>query len=240
VKTKLATAPLAMNTRLSSVLTATLIASVVITTGLVVRRELFDSRIRSSAVPSSQSPTYIEDWKRHLERTFDGATFSVPVQVVEFIDLECSFCARYQKDIKMLRARYPTQVKLTYVHLPLPMHPSAEAAARAAECAGQQGRFEEMLHWLFAGQAEFELARWDQFARDAGVPDLTTFNSCIQSNEPVPRIIAGRRLAEEFNIQATPTIVINGWKFPHPPTSEHLDRIVRAVLAGKSPASVSD
>jgi len=228
-----------MNTRLNSVLTVTLVASMLITTGLVVRRELFEAP-GQSAVPSYQSPTYVQDWQEKLKGASSSASFTAPVQIFEFIDLECPYCARYQRDLKGLRARYPTQVALTYVHLPLPMHLSAEAAARASECAGEQGRFEEMVDHLFGGQAEFESAQWDKFARDAGVADLTIFNACVQSNEPVTRIVEGRRLAEKLNIQGTPTVVINGWKFPHPPGAERLDRIVQAILAEESPASVRD
>jgi protein-disulfide isomerase len=41
------------------------------------------------------------------------------------------------------------------VHFPLPMHRFAEPAARVAECAGDQGRFEAMYDLLFEQQDKF-------------------------------------------------------------------------------------
>ncbi len=46
------------------------------------------------------------------------------------------------------------EVGVAYRHLPLPIHPAAEGAARAAICAQRQRRFEEMHARLF------ETARW--------------------------------------------------------------------------------
>src|SRR5260370_32414860 len=103
-----------------------------------------------------------------------GST-QAPVQLLEFADFECPFCATFHKDVKSLRTRYPTQVALTYVHFPLPMHRFAEAAARVAECASDQGRFEAMYDQLFDEQDSFGLKPLSEYATKAGVSDRAAF-----------------------------------------------------------------
>jgi protein-disulfide isomerase len=44
-------------------------------------------------------------------------------------------------------------------------------------------------------------------------------------------------LAEQLDVQGTPTLIVNGWKLGRPPSEEELDRMVKAILAGKSPVS---
>lgn len=218
------------------VLTSTLVVCALITTGLVAYRELFATSPRPVPSPSPK-PVFIENWKFHLGTGVRLGPSSAPVQLVEFGDFECPFCATLHDRLKALRSRYPTKVAISYVHYPLPMHRFAEPAARAAECAGEQEHFERMHDLLFEQQNMLGLKPWDDFAAEAGVPDLAAFKSCIQSNGPVPRITQGRQLAEQLDIKGTPTLIINGWKLTHPPTEEELDRMIRAVLAGRSPVA---
>jgi protein-disulfide isomerase len=108
-------------------------------------------------------------------------------------------------------------------------------AARAAECAGDQGHFEEMYDRLFDEQDSLGLKQWEGFATEAGVPNLALFNACIKKTDPVPRISEGKELGDRFNVKATPTLIVNGWMLGRPPTAEELDTMVKAVLAGKKP-----
>ena len=117
------------------------------------------------------------------------------------------------------------------------MHRFAEPAARVVECAGDQGRFEAMYDLLFEQQDKFGLKPWSEFAADAGVADSTTFEACIKRTEPIPRVTEGKALGGQLDIQGTPTVVINGWKLGRPPSLEELDRMVKAILVGKSPIS---
>jgi protein-disulfide isomerase len=125
------------------------------------------------------------------------------------------------------------------MHYPLPMHRFAEPAARVSECARAQGRFEAMHERLFEQQNAFGLKPWHEFAAEAGVPELATFEACIKSTEPVPRVVEGKALGSAFDIKGTPTIVINGWKLARPPNIEELDAMVKAILAGKSPVDTT-
>jgi protein-disulfide isomerase len=224
-----------MKINVDVIVTATLVVCALVTTAVVVRREFFAPA--SPPAQTDQKPLFIKDWRAHLAKGTRMGAEQAPVQVLEFADFECPYCASVHKDLKTLRARYPTQVALIYVHFPLPMHRFAEPAARAAECAGEQGRFEPMYDLLFEQQDKFGLKAWGEFATEAGIADSTAFEACIRRTDPIPRVTEGKALGNQLDVQGTPTVVINGWKLGRPPTLEELDQMVKVILAGKSPIS---
>lgn len=222
-----------MTRALDTVVTITLVVCALVVTGVLVWREFFTSA--SQTIRAEQKSAFLKDWRDDLGRGVRLGPADAPVQAIEFADFECPFCASFHRDLKALRARYPTQVALTYVHFPLPMHRFAVPAARVAECAGDQGRFEAMYDLLFEQQDQFGLKPWSEFATEAGVPDSTAFETCVKRTDPIPRVAEGKALGKLLDVQGTPTIVINGWKLGRPPSLEEMDHMVKAILAGKSP-----
>lgn len=77
-----------------------------------------------------------------------------PVTIVEFSDFECPFCMRAFPTVQQIMDTYPNEVKVVYKHLPLTnIHPNAERAAIASECARDQGKFWEMHDKMFSTQS---------------------------------------------------------------------------------------
>jgi len=181
------------------------------------------------------NPVFVSDWKSSLFKGVQFGSSAAPVQLIEFADFECPYCGELHKTLKLLRGRYAEQISLTYMHLPIPGHRFAVPSARAAECAGEQGRFEAMHDQLFEAQDQLGLRPWDDYAVAAGVPDLPTFSACIRRTGPLLRVDAGKALAAKLDIQGTPTLIINGWKLGRPPNEQELDTMVQRVLAGKQP-----
>src|SRR5260221_459521 len=69
------------------------------------------------------------------------------VAIIEYSDFECPLCRQFARDVyPLIDAAYihSGKVKYFFRDLPLPMHPHALPAARAARCAGEQGKFWEM------------------------------------------------------------------------------------------------
>ena len=65
---------------------------------------------------------------------------NAPVTIVEFSDFQCPFCADFHdKTYGPLMQKYNGKVRFVYRDFPLDMHPDAEKAAEAANCALQQG-----------------------------------------------------------------------------------------------------
>jgi len=216
-------------------LTGILVACALITTGLVIRREFFAPAAAQTS--ATEKPRYIEDWRAHLA---DGITLGspqAPVQIIEFADFECPFCADFHKKLKSAEEKYSGKLAVTYVHFPLPGHRFAEPAARVAECAADQGRFASMQDELFANQNSFGLKPWSDFAASAGIPDLQAFDDCVKQETQLQRVETGKKAGEQLDVRSTPTIIINGWKLSQPPSEAQLQTMINAALAGKQPVS---
>jgi protein-disulfide isomerase len=72
------------------------------------------------------------------------------VTIVEYSDFECPFCQRALPTVKQILDTYPNDVQFYYRHMPLNnIHPKAQKAAEAAECAEAQGKFWEYHDKLF-------------------------------------------------------------------------------------------
>lgn len=215
-------------------LTTVLVLCALVTTGLVIRREINPAPLVSSTNVSS--PSLIKDWREALKRGSTMGPPNAPVQVVEFADFECPFCASFNSTLRAARERYQDKIALTFAHFPLETHKFAESAALAAECAADQGHFEAMHNQLFEHQSAFGQRPWTDFARDAGVADLSRFEACMAQAAPLTRIRAAKALgANTFEVRGTPTVVINGWKLSSLPSDSELDEMIQAVLAGESP-----
>ena len=118
---------------------------------------------------------------------------------------------------------------------PLSKHRFARPAAQALECAAEQGRFEEFLDIVFTKQDSLGLKSWTSFAADARVANMTQYQKCSKAGAQMPRIEQGFSLARKLGVSGTPTLFVNGWSFPKPPTKVELVAAISAILAGRKP-----
>lgn len=222
-----------MKNRLESVLHVVLTLAAVAMVGAVVKREFFTS---AGAAPTSPGRAqFHEEWTDARDVGIELANSNAALQIVEFLDIECSACALYHdRALKpFLRAANPSDYSLLVVHRPLAMHEFAVPAARAAECAHAQGAFLPFVEAALDSQQTFRSAPWDDLAKRAGVGDLAKFSSCVAGVQDFPRISNGNALAVKMSINATPTILVNGWELPVPPNFEALQQLVAGIKAGR-------
>ena len=131
------------------------------------------------------------------------------VTLVEFGDFECPACSAFFRELRPLRAKNPSRLAIVYHYDPLPYHRFALAAARAAECAARQGRFEQMHDLLYELQDSFGLLKFEDMARRAGVPSTTGFRAC-ESDPKVEAVIdSDRQLAIRLRLMGTPSVVFD-------------------------------
>jgi protein-disulfide isomerase len=209
----------------------TLSAAAIATT--LVHREFFAQPAGEAVAP--QPPEYIKRWNDLLPGAVVMGDTHAPVTIVEFMDLECPFCKTFNSSVQVLRKKYGAAVTVAVVHYPLGMHRFARPAARAATCAHAQGRFEHFVNVVYDKQDSLGFKSWTSYATDAGVPDTAAFLRCATATTPVASIDTGVALAKAIGVNATPTILVNGWRYSTPPDSAELDRVVRAILARKRP-----
>jgi protein-disulfide isomerase len=79
------------------------------------------------------------------------------ITIVEFSDFQCPFCERFFLDTyPQLKKEYldTGKAQLTFRHYPLTsIHPNAQKAHEASECANEQGKFWEYHDKLFQNQS---------------------------------------------------------------------------------------
>lgn len=171
---------------------------------------------------SSRGPSISEP--RKLDTDYELASVghvigpaSASVKIVEFSDFQCPGCAAMQRILAALRERHP-DVAVVFRHWPLRrIHPHAYSAALAAECAGEQGRFEAYADALDGEQWRIGVKPWDAFASDAGVQDLTGFQQCLDEARYANIVTRDLKTAEELQLSATPTMIVNGFVLVAPP-----------------------
>jgi protein-disulfide isomerase len=131
--------------------------------------------------------------------------------IVEFGDYECPSCRRAEVHVEAIRRKYPEEVAVVRRHFPLSYHPNAYRAARAAECAAQQGRYEDFHAALYrASTADLVDARMEAIVARAQVPDASLFAQCVNAESTVPEIERDIAKAEELNLRGTPSFIVNG------------------------------
>ncbi len=135
------------------------------------------------------------------------------VTVVEFADFQCPFCARTEPALAQIRKTYgPGIVRLVWKNLPLPFHehalPAAEAAMGVFALAGSDP-FWKFYRSAFEGAALDE-GSFEQWAKDAGVADLTRWRAGLQSHAWAGAIDADLAEAQALGVEGTPTFFVNG------------------------------
>ncbi len=155
-----------------------------------------------------------------------------PFTLVEFSDFQCPFCVKAQPTIKALLAKYPDKVRLVFMHLPLPMHKQAKAAAQASWAAGQQGKFFEFHDQLFGLSEKIEASSFEQIAQNLKL-DLVKFNKDRQSPEAIAQVEADINQAEGIGVEGTPTFVLNGVIVRGALALEDFEEVIKLIEAQK-------
>ncbi len=146
-----------------------------------------------------------------------------PIQIVEFSDFQCPFCARMAFIFERLIARYGDRLGIRFCHFPLDAacnpaiqhppgpHPLACQLARIAECAARAGKFLQVHNEMFLYQREIQA--W-LAGRIPGSTLATELSACAERPEIARRVEAQVQLGIELGVRATPTVFFNGHPLP--------------------------
>lgn len=134
---------------------------------------------------------------------------TAPVVAIEYADFECPFCVKFAVEtLPSVVESYVAGGKLLFLfrHLPLERrHPTAVKAAKAAECAAQQGKFWAMHDLLFRDIREITVPDRAGLAGRVGL-DLPRFAQCLEG--PSAGSLEGDMTqARALSINGTPTFL---------------------------------
>ena len=148
---------------------------------------------------------------------YDRGDPRAPVVIVDFSDFGCPFCGQFERETYPPLAREfvaTGKVYFKYVPFVMGMFPNGSEAARAAECAAEQGKFWEMHDRLYATQPVWKSsdAPATLFERDAAAIGIDTrrYASCYTEGRGDARTTAANEAAHRLGIRATPTFFVNG------------------------------
>jgi protein-disulfide isomerase len=133
-----------------------------------------------------------------------------PLTMVEFTDLQCPFCRQYATvTFAEIKKNWIDTGKLRYIShdFPLDFHPHAMVAARAARCAGEQGKFWDMRFSLVTNANQLSPDYITKTASDLKL-DTKAFAACTASSKFDADIEADLLEGTKIGVGGTPTFVL--------------------------------
>ncbi|MGA5146939.1 DsbA family protein [Streptomyces griseoincarnatus] len=157
--------------------------------------------------------------------------------VVEFLDFECEACGAAYPMVEKLREEYGDRVTFIARYFPMPGHRNGELAARTAEAAAQQGKFEQMYTKLFTTQKQWgESQEWKQdvfrgYAKELGL-DMARFDAALADPEVAGRVETDQRDGLGLGVRGTPTFFVDGQMIDTPRSYEQFKTLIDDRLSG--------
>lgn len=137
---------------------------------------------------------------------------NAPLTIVEFGDFECPLCGASEKTNRAIREQYGKQVRFVFRQFPLEnVHQFAFQAAKASECAGQQGKFWPMVEELYGNQSDLSAPALKKYGAEEGL-DTAKFDACLEDPAVTARIRQDIADGLALGVRGTPTFFLNGKK----------------------------
>ena len=171
---------------------------------------------------------YVVDQPQIPTGPVDVATGALPVlgnkdakvTLVEFSDFQCPFCEQFYTDLlPQLKKEYidTGKAKLAFRHYPLEqIHPNAQKAHEASECANEQDKFWDYHDLLFKNQQEWAgledaaaQAKFGEYATSLGL-DGNSFTECLANDKMTNKITKDLEDGNNAGVQGTPATFVNG------------------------------
>ncbi len=201
----------------------------------------YGSRAQPASAPAPRTPAAAPPLAAgDAFRGFTLGPDSAPIEVTEYSDFECPFCASFATvQMPVIREQLiaPGKVRWRYRDFPLPSHRWSRLASQAAQCAGEQRKFWEFHDQLFSRHQWAQADRnprseFRDFGKAVGL-DLEKYDACVDGQRYTPRILASLQEGEALGVGGTPTFFVNGKRFEGRPTSDAFkalaDSLTKAV-----------
>ena len=158
--------------------------------------------------------------QEHADGPYRGSA-SKDLEIVEFADFQCPHCKDAQANMDKLAVDFP-KARIVFQIFPLEkIHPEAELAAAYGVCVAKEGgsnAFFSFASAVFDGQdglatPDGATLTLNSAATKAGL-DPAKIGACAATPATSAEVEASVKLAEDLNINETPTLVINGRQIP--------------------------
>jgi protein-disulfide isomerase len=158
--------------------------------------------------------------KQRAEGPYRGAA-AKDLEVIEFADFQCPHCKDAQANMEKLLVDFP-KARFVFQTFPLQsIHPQAARAATYGYCVAKQGGSDAFFTFasaVFDGQEGLATADGATLTLNSAVAkaslDPAKIGECAATPAATTAVEAMVKLASDLNINATPTLVVNGRQIP--------------------------
>ena len=170
-----------------------------------------------------------------VKSIIDG-NLDAKVNIIVFESLTCSHCANFHKDIyPKLKKQYIDKGLVSIEFKSFPLDLAAFNASKIAHCKNDGDS--KILHYLFLNQDDWVKGETiDQLNINLkAIVDKKNFdidfNKCLSNKKIEDHILEDRiNGVKKFEVNATPTIIINNKKFDKPLNFKNLKKIIEKLI----------
>lgn len=156
---------------------------------------------------------------------------SAPLTMIEFGDYQCPSCQTVEATVKKLLQAHSGKVKLIWKDFSLFFHTQGREAAKAAHCAGVQGKFWEYHDVLLSEEDRVLLpGALANYAKSVNL-DLARFQSCLDGGAMSSIVDASLELGSDYGVDGVPYFFIGGTKIPFAASEDEFTRVIEEELA---------
>jgi protein-disulfide isomerase len=208
-----------------------------------------DSSTESTVADSSEVTTVANTVVEKAEQVADAAGTAeregvwgdiaygdpnAPIEIIEYASMTCPHCASFSSSIfPKVKEKYIDTGKVRFLFRNLVTNQVDLAASTIARCTNQEVA-QKLTKEFFAKQRDWgtsqdPITALAGIARKAGI-SRTQFDRCLANTEMHKNLVKiGQDGVKEFNVTATPTIIVNGNKLDNYGL-EAIEKAVEAAL----------
>ncbi len=167
----------------------------------------------------------------------DNPSTSEPgkVKIMEFLNFNCGHCYELKKNMPTLLQKYGDKVEITYI--PINFSKQSTKSVEAYIIAKQMGKGNEMYDALFTAGFEKNMDIMESTIAietvASGIGLGPDFNQKFESGAAAKEALDNLKLANDYHIDGTPTVIING-NLVVDPAIENLDKVIGSILEQNS------
>jgi protein-disulfide isomerase len=162
------------------------------------------------------------------------------ITVIEYASMTCRHCAKFHAGpFQILKTEYIETGEVRFIYRDFPLDQLALAAAMMARCAPKE-RYYPIVDIIFRTQKNWakQANPTDALSQIGLLSGISkkSYKACVGNKEIYEGVMKIRNDGErKFNIQSTPTIIINGKPIKGHLTAEKLRLTLDSVLAKSKP-----
>jgi predicted DsbA family dithiol-disulfide isomerase len=173
-------------------------------------------------------PSVIRDEMATTSKVKSGAA-----TVVFFTDFQCPYCRKTHAALAPIVEARHDRVRVAIRHVPLPRHPDARTAARAAICVERltSALTDDYVHALFAAQ-DLSEAACEELAVERGV-DRDRYQRCLSDPATETRLEQDLAMFDAVKGDGVPLLYIGRARLDGAQSRSSLEAAIDDAISGK-------